>query len=230
VLDLAAGTGLMTRALAERGCEVTMLDLLPEMCGLARHALPPGSAARVRIMCGDACEFRDFDPGTFNAVVCTQALNFVREPGLLFETAALALQPGGVFYFDIDTAFRWTVIESLSGRVENARAIAEDGVDIGKCVVGADYYFYTRDWLEKELRSAGFHIESVFGLLFAAPLLHLFNQSSDFLEPETLHPSARQFLKPEKLDQLMKLEQILMKKWPPEMAGYHAFVARKAAI
>lgn len=227
ILDLACGTGLTSRELAERGCRVTMLDILPEMCSLAGKALRPEYAERVEVICGDACSYREFPEASFDAVICTQALNFFPQPAKLFETAAFAVRPGGIFYLDVDTAYRWAIIEALTGRVENATAILERGVDAAKAMIGTDYYFYSQALLERELKCAGFEISSTFGMLYATPLLRLLHPGIGFLEPDKLHPIARQFLSPEKLDELLVLEEKFTQRYPAEVAGYQVFVARK---
>ena len=230
VLDLAGGTGLVARELLACGAFVTLVDALPSMCELARRALPVAQADHYEIICADAQTFRDYSPSSYDVVVCTQALNFFREPDRVIETASRALRPGGILYFDIDTAHRWVIIEALAGHVTNALAIASDGVDVARNIVGADYYFHTDSALSSMLVDRSFDNISVSGMLHVVPLLHLFNQSADFLDNKLLDPAVQRLFALTDLEQLFKLETQLARLWPADSAGYHVFTAQKCGV
>lgn len=228
VLDLAAGTGLAARELLDRGCFVTLVDALPSMCDLARQAISAAHLTNSEVFCADAATFRDFTPSSYDAVVCTQAFNFFAEPAFVIKTAALALRPGGVFYFDIDTAHRWVLIEAIAGHVANALAIAEQGIDAARNIVGADYYFRDATALTAYLEQNGFTNIALSGILYVVPLLHLFNQSAEFLDPASLNPAVQSLFASTTLDQLLDLEERLTQLWPIDSAGYHVFSATRA--
>ncbi len=227
VLDLAAGTGLMSRHLVERGCKVTMVDALEEMCHLALDAVPIEHKNNVEVICSDACTFRYAASEVFDTVICTQALNFVEETQPFFKTAWQALKPGGVFYLDVDNYFRWIVIEALAGHFTNVRSIVDSGIDVEKNIVGAEYYFHSLDTLVSNAENAGFSLERTFGLLFATPFLHLFSPSIDFLQPEKLPASVQKLLEPSSLSELLDVERHLSEVLPIEMAGYQVLILRK---
>jgi SAM-dependent methyltransferase len=227
VLDLAAGTGLAARELIDRGCFVTLVDVLPSMCDLARQAIPDTHSVDSEIFCASAVSFRDFEPASYDAVVCTQAFNFFDQPALVIETAARALKPGGVFYFDTDTAHRWVIIEALAGHVDNALSIAEQGIDVARNIVGADYYFHSASALTSALEQNGFTHIALSGMLYIVPLLHLFNQSAEFLDPSSLNPAVQRLFASTTIDQLLDLEERLTQLWPIDSAGYHVFSANR---
>ncbi|SLN58153.1 Magnesium-protoporphyrin O-methyltransferase [Roseivivax jejudonensis] len=56
VLDAGCGAGQMTRALAERGAEVTAIDLSPALVSIARERLPADLGTRVTFLAGDMTE------------------------------------------------------------------------------------------------------------------------------------------------------------------------------
>jgi SAM-dependent methyltransferase len=227
ILDLASGPGLMSRSFIEQGCTVTMIDILPEMCELAIRGVPLHLRDRVHVICADACSHRELEAGSFDAAVCTQALNFFETPEPLFQTAAFALKRGGLLYCDVDTAFRWAIIEALSGRVSNAQSIVSQGIDASRTIISADYFFHSQDRMRRALEAAGFELVDTFGLLYAAPFLRLFNQGSDFLTPAGLRPEAAYFTDPSRIEQLCDFEKTLLGRWPAESAGYQAYLARK---
>jgi tRNA (cmo5U34)-methyltransferase len=96
VLDLGAGTGLMSSAVHERypDAELVLLDGSPEMLGQVHERLP---SRLVRTVVGD---LRDQLPeGPFDAVVSALAIHHVEhaDKRALFARIHEVLRPGGVF-------------------------------------------------------------------------------------------------------------------------------------
>jgi SAM-dependent methyltransferase len=99
VLDLACGTGRLTRRLAKRVDSVVGLDASEAML---REARSRTKESNVRYVWGD---FRDFCfDEMFDAIVCSSdSLNYVETPRDLsevFRCVQRALSPGGLFAFD----------------------------------------------------------------------------------------------------------------------------------
>jgi SAM-dependent methyltransferase len=90
VLDLGAGTGKLTRVLAERYREVTAVEPLSKMRAMLERVVPgvtalPGSAERIPL-----------DDGSVDGVFAAQAFHWFDKPVALPEIARV-LRPGGVF-------------------------------------------------------------------------------------------------------------------------------------
>ena len=86
VLDVAAGTGAIARLVAERGCEVVMLDQSAEMLRHARsRGLPAVRASAERLPFPD----RSFDALTFSYL-----LRYVADPLACMCELARVLRPG----------------------------------------------------------------------------------------------------------------------------------------
>lgn len=116
VLDLACGTGSLTRELALRGYEMIGVDRSPEM--LAQAAEKNRGIAPVEpIFLCQSMEKLDLY-GTVDACVCClDSVNYVTDPRKLrraFERVRLFLTPGGLFLFDINTPEK---LEGLDGQV-----------------------------------------------------------------------------------------------------------------
>ena len=102
--DLGCGSGETALALARRGLRVFAVDNSPAFCRIVRtkarrHRLP------IRVLCADMRRFRL--PRPVDLVTCEfAALNHVprkTDLGLVCRAVARALNPGGWFFFDINT-------------------------------------------------------------------------------------------------------------------------------
>lgn len=95
VLEVAAGTGAVTRRLVEDlpGAAVTATDLNPAMTDLGSRRAP-GASWRP----ADALDL-PFDDGSFDAVVCQFGIMFFPDKVRGMAEAARVLRPGGHFVF-----------------------------------------------------------------------------------------------------------------------------------
>lgn len=117
VLEVAAGTGLVTPALAAGAEEVIATDYSAAMVAALERRVRDAWLANVRCEHADLYSLR-FDDGTFDAVVAANVLHLVPDlPGAL---AALrrVLKPGGrvvvpTFCHD-ETALSWVVSRALA--------------------------------------------------------------------------------------------------------------------
>jgi tRNA (cmo5U34)-methyltransferase len=95
VLDLGAGTGLLSRALAHEhpDCELVLLDGSPAMLEQARRSL----GVRASYVTADLAEA--LPPGPWDAVISALAIHHLEDAAKrdLFERVHAALSPGGVF-------------------------------------------------------------------------------------------------------------------------------------
>lgn len=116
VLDLACGTGSLTRELARRGYEMIGADQSPEMLAEAAEK-NRGTAPVEPIFLCQPMEKLDLY-GTIDACVCClDSVNYVTRPQKLaraFQRVHLFLMPGGLFLFDINTPEK---LEGLDGQI-----------------------------------------------------------------------------------------------------------------
>jgi SAM-dependent methyltransferase len=99
VLELACGTGIVTRHLRERmpaSATLVATDLNEPMLEIAKRRL--GGAPGVEWRQADACAL-PFPPASFDAVVCQFGLMFVPDKPAAFREARRVLVPGGQFLF-----------------------------------------------------------------------------------------------------------------------------------
>lgn len=116
VLDLACGTGSLTRELAARGYEMIGVDRSEEMLAQAAEKCR-GVGEEEPIFLHQSMEKLDLY-GTIDACVCClDSVNYVTNPKVLqkaFARVHLFLMPGGLFLFDVNTPEK---LQSMDGQV-----------------------------------------------------------------------------------------------------------------
>ena len=189
VLDLACGTGSLTRLLAQRGYEMIGADLSEEMLAQAAEKCR-GVGNPEPIFLHQAMEELDLY-GTIDACVCClDSVNYVTRSGKLaraFQRVHTFLMPGGLFLFDINTPDK---LRGLDGQMfldenENAycvwradysprRRVCTYGMDIFQRTEGDlwqrweevhEEFAYEPEELEDLLRQAGFRQIKQYGEL-----------------------------------------------------------------
>jgi len=100
VLEIAAGTGVVTRALASTLPDSTSIVATDLNQAMLDQASTTGTKRAVEWRQADAMQlpFRD---GTFDAVVCQFGAMFFPEKSKAFAEARRVLKPGGVFIFNV---------------------------------------------------------------------------------------------------------------------------------
>jgi len=149
VLDLACGTGAMSVRLAEAGHEVIGVDASSEMLSMAYGRYLDEDKIAPIYLCQ---RMEDLDLyGTIDAAVsCLDSVCYVTDPAVLqkaFARVRLFMNPGGVFIFDINSAYRLRHLDEHAFTRECDRAF---------CVYQADFdeeeeiLTYTLDLFERE--------------------------------------------------------------------------------
>lgn len=92
ILDVACGTGTVSRILADHGATVTGIDFSPGMIseGVARHGDHPG----ITFQQGDATEL-PFGDNTFDATTISFGIRNVQEPKRALAEMLRVTKPGG---------------------------------------------------------------------------------------------------------------------------------------
>ncbi len=107
VLDLACGTGTVSRYLAGRGYAPTGVDLSAGMLEVARQRAAEEQLP-IPFIQQDAADL-DLGDARFDAAICFfDSLNYILEPERLcsaFARVCAHLAPGGSFFFDINTEY-----------------------------------------------------------------------------------------------------------------------------
>jgi SAM-dependent methyltransferase len=100
VLEVAAGTGVLTRAMAA-GLPATSAIVATDLNqAMIDHAQTAGTARPVEWKQADAQQL-PFEDGAFDAVVCQFGVMFVPDKPRAFAEARRVLAPGGIYLFNV---------------------------------------------------------------------------------------------------------------------------------
>ena len=94
VLDVGCGGGLLSEGMAERGAQVTGIDLSEKALGVARlHLLESGRSVDYRHISAESLAAEM--PGSFDVVTCLEMLEHVPGPASTVAACARLVKPGG---------------------------------------------------------------------------------------------------------------------------------------
>jgi len=151
VLEIAAGTGVVTRALASvlpEHVSIVATDLNQSMLD---HASAQGTTRPVVWRQADAMQL-PFPDATFDAVVCQFGVMFFPEKAKAFTEAHRMLRPGGVFIFNLwdriaENEFADTVTTALESLFPK---------DPPRFLARIPHGYYDRQIIERDLADGGF--------------------------------------------------------------------------
>ena len=144
ILDLACGTGTLTRILCERGYDMIASDGSPEMLTAAMDKFSDLDKMPL-LLCQSMDELDLY--GTVDAIICSlDGINYVPKDILpeVFRRIMLFLEPGGVFIFDINTPEKLLGLdgEMFIDETDDVYCVwrAEYDSELDACVYGMDIF------------------------------------------------------------------------------------------
>ena len=153
VLELAAGTGILTAGLvaAFPEAEVTATDLNPAMVGYAEERVPD-AAWRV----ADAMSL-DFDEGSFDLVCCQFGVMFFPDKVTAYRGVRRVLAPGGLFLFNA-----WDTLDTHEVEAAVAESFVEVlGSDAPDFLARIPHGYADPDRMRADVEAAGLRFKSV---------------------------------------------------------------------
>jgi 2-polyprenyl-6-hydroxyphenyl methylase/3-demethylubiquinone-9 3-methyltransferase len=98
VLDVGCGGGILSESMAQRGAEVTGIDLSDKALGVARlHLLESGRQVDYRKVAAE--ELASDAPASYDVVTCMEMLEHVPNPASTIAACAALVKPGGHVFF-----------------------------------------------------------------------------------------------------------------------------------
>lgn len=153
ILDLGCGDGVLTRKLAELGCEVVGVDSSAAQVEAARKL-----GVEAYVMSAEELPYR----GEFDAVFSNAVLHWIKRAEAMIERVYRALRTGGRFVAECGG---YGCVDKI--RTALVRALERRGID-GESRV--PWYFPTPGDYATRLERAGFRVNSIALILRPTPL------------------------------------------------------------
>ncbi|HQR50123.1 MAG TPA: bifunctional 2-polyprenyl-6-hydroxyphenol methylase/3-demethylubiquinol 3-O-methyltransferase UbiG [Methylophilaceae bacterium] len=98
VLDVGCGGGILSESMAQRGAEVTGIDLGEKALKVAQlHKLESGAMVNYRLVAVET--LADEKPASYDVVTCMEMLEHVPDPATVVRACARLVKPGGRVFF-----------------------------------------------------------------------------------------------------------------------------------
>ena len=157
LLEVAAGSGVVTRAMAAAvpaSVSITATDLNQPMID---HAQAVGTTRPVVWRSADVMDL-PFDDASFDAVVCQFGAMFFPDRSAAFAEVARVLRPGGIFLFNV-----WDAIDQNEFAADVTAAVA--GVfpdDPPLFLARTPYGYYDEATIQADVAAGGFDSPALF--------------------------------------------------------------------
>ena len=168
VLDLGCGTGSMTELLADAGYDMSGVDASEEMLELA-YEKRAESGHDILYLLQDMREFELY--GTVRAIISVcDSLNYITEEEDLLQVFRLVwnyLDPDGVFFFDMNTIYKYSKMlgeTTIAENREEGSFIWENYYDPEEQLNQYDLTLYIRDEDDRYTRFEETHIQKAYAL------------------------------------------------------------------
>lgn len=145
VLDIGCSGGYLAERLAAGGATVTGIELDPVAAERARSVCD-------QVVVGDVEQLElPFEPGSFDAVVCADLIEHLRDPGQFLSRVRPLLRPGGRLVLTTPNVANWTIrMQLLFGRWR----YTERGI-----LDRTHTHLFTRRTLAECLATSGYELE-----------------------------------------------------------------------
>ena len=159
VLEIACGTGVLTRYLRSQLPESTRLvatDLNPEMLEIAKQELADLKKIEYQTADGTSLPFAD---GEFDAVLCQFGVMFYPDKSLGYRETARVLKPGGTYLFNTWDSFQYNTLCRLVHET-----VINKFSDDPPAFLAGPFGYHDIPEIESELYKVGFRDVAIFVL------------------------------------------------------------------
>lgn len=155
ILELACGTGMVTRMLREKfpSAKITATDINPDMLKIAKEKLEGKSGIEWAEVNAEEIPYGD---NTFDCVICQYGIMFVPDKQKMVSEAFRVLKPGGTFLFNTWDSLEKVTIAGISNGI-----VKEFFKDDPPAFYSIPFSMYDPAEMEGYMQNAGFKNISV---------------------------------------------------------------------
>ncbi|MGB0473756.1 MAG: bifunctional 2-polyprenyl-6-hydroxyphenol methylase/3-demethylubiquinol 3-O-methyltransferase UbiG [Porticoccaceae bacterium] len=157
VLDVGCGGGILAEALAQRGAQVTGIDMGDAPLGVAKlHQLESGLS--IDYQKSTAEDFAKNHENAFDVVTCLEMLEHVPDPSSVVRACAQMVKPGGHVFFSTINRNPKAFLFAIIGAEYVLRLLPRGTHEYAKFIRPSELANWSRD--------AGLQVNQMTGLLF----------------------------------------------------------------
>lgn len=166
VCELGCGTGKMTTLFAKAGAKVIGIDYSPEMLMVAQDHAYDEDVDILYLM----QDMSEFEIGQEVALICSccDSMNYLLEEEQIkstFERVYASLEVGGLFIFDMNTAYKYKEVlgdQVFADQTENAAYIWENYYDEEEKINEYEVSFFIKDEDDRYERTVENHFQRAY--------------------------------------------------------------------
>ena len=157
VLDVGCGGGILSESMAERGAEVTGIDMGEKSLKVAKlHLLETGNQVDYRRIAAE--NLAKEQPNHYDIVTCMEMLEHVPDPESIVRSCALLIKPGGWAFFSTINRNPKSYLFAVIGAEYVLNLLPRGTHDYAKLIKPSE--------LARMARGAGLDVEAIIGMTY----------------------------------------------------------------
>ncbi len=169
VLDIGCGGGILAESMAQKGAQVTGIDLSEKALKVADlHSLESGVQVRYELIAAEAMAERE--AGQYDVVTCMEMLEHVPSPEAIVAACAKLVKPGGQVFFSTINRNPKSYLFAVVGAEYVLRLLPRGTHDYAKFITPAE--------LSQYARNSGLQVETLRGMSYN-PLTQIYSLNQD---------------------------------------------------
>jgi 2-polyprenyl-6-hydroxyphenyl methylase/3-demethylubiquinone-9 3-methyltransferase len=171
VVDVGCGGGILAESMAQKGAQVTGIDLSEKALKVADlHSLESGVQVRYELIAAEELAARE--PARYDVVTCMEMLEHVPDPASVIHACATLVKPGGHVFFSTINRNPKSYLFAVIGAEYLLRLLPKGTHDYAKFITPAE--------LAQFIRNTGLTLNALKGMSYnPVTKIYSLNQDTD---------------------------------------------------